>query len=44
MEAWIILLPAFVLSALMIFTHTYLGLHVLARGVIFELCQIGTPN
>ena len=35
MNAWLILLPAFVLSALMIFTHTYLGLHVLARGVIF---------
>jgi len=35
MSAWLILLPAFVLSALMIFTHTYLGLHVLARGVIF---------
>ncbi len=35
MEAAQILLPAFVLSALMIFTHTYLGLHVLARGVIF---------
>lgn len=35
MDAWLILLPAFVLSALMIFTHTYLGLHVLARGVIF---------
>jgi zinc/manganese transport system permease protein len=35
MEAWLILLPAFVLSALMIFSHTYLGLHVLARGVIF---------
>ena len=35
MDAWLILLPAFALSALMIFTHTYLGLHVLARGVIF---------
>lgn len=35
MEAWQILLPAFTLSALMIFTHTYLGLHVLARGIIF---------
>lgn len=35
MDAGLILLPAFVLSALMIFTHTYLGLHVLARGVIF---------
>lgn len=30
-----ILLPAFTLSALMILTHTYLGLHVLARGIIF---------
>ena len=30
-----ILLPAFALSALMILTHTYLGLHVLARGIIF---------
>lgn len=35
MEAWVILLPAFVLCALMIVTHTYLGLHVLARGIIF---------
>ncbi|MDH5738057.1 MAG: metal ABC transporter permease [Gammaproteobacteria bacterium] len=35
MEAWIILLPALVLCALMILTHTYLGLHVLARGIIF---------
>jgi zinc/manganese transport system permease protein len=35
MEAWQILLPAFALSALMIMTHTYLGLHVLARGIIF---------
>lgn len=35
MEAWLILLPAFTLSALMIYTHTYLGLHVLARGIIF---------
>ncbi|MDP1708798.1 MAG: metal ABC transporter permease [Gammaproteobacteria bacterium] len=30
-----ILLPALALSVLMIITHTYLGLHVLARGVIF---------
>lgn len=30
-----ILLPAFALSILMIVTHTYLGLHVLARGIIF---------
>jgi len=35
MDAWLILLPAFVLSMLMIFTHTYLGLHVLSRGIIF---------
>jgi len=30
-----ILLPAFVLCLLMIFTHSYFGLHVLARGIIF---------
>ena len=35
MDTWLILLPAFTLSALMIVTHTYLGLHVLARGIIF---------
>ncbi len=35
MDAWLILLPAFALCALMIATHTYLGLHVLARGIIF---------
>lgn len=35
MEPWLILLPAFVMSALMLITHTYLGLHVLARGIIF---------
>jgi len=35
MDAWQILLPAFVMSALMILTHTYLGLHVLSRGIIF---------
>ena len=35
MDAWMILLPAFTLCALMIATHTYLGLHVLARGIIF---------
>jgi len=35
MEAWLILLPAFAMSALMILSHTYLGLHVLARGIIF---------
>jgi zinc/manganese transport system permease protein len=35
MEEWRILLPAFSLCILMIFTHTYFGLHVLARGIIF---------
>lgn len=35
MEPWLILLPAFAMSALMVLTHTYLGLHVLARGIIF---------
>ena len=35
MEPWLILLPALAMSALMIATHTYLGLHVLARGIIF---------
>lgn len=35
MDAWVILLPAFTLCALIIATHTYLGLHVLARGIIF---------
>ncbi len=35
MDAWQILFPAFVMSALMIITHTYLGLHVLERGIIF---------
>ncbi|MBI3774804.1 MAG: metal ABC transporter permease [Gammaproteobacteria bacterium] len=35
MDAWMILFPAFTLCALMIATHTYLGLHVLARGIIF---------
>jgi len=35
MELWFILLPAFAMSALMILSHTYLGLHVLARGIIF---------
>lgn len=35
MDAWQILLPAFVMSGLMIITHTYFGLHVLARGIIF---------
>ncbi len=35
MDAWVILLPAFALSVLLAVTHTYLGLHVLARGIIF---------
>lgn len=35
MDAGMILLPAFVMSALMVISHTYLGLHVLARGIIF---------
>lgn len=35
MDAWVILLPAFVMSVLLIVTHTYFGLHVLARGIIF---------
>ncbi len=35
MDAWLILLPASILCLLMIVTHTYLGLHVLARGIIF---------
>lgn len=35
MDAWLILLPAFVLSLLIALTHVYLGLHVLARGIIF---------
>lgn len=35
MSDWMILLPAFMVTVLMLFTHTYLGLHVLARGIIF---------
>ena len=35
MDAWLILLPAFVLAVLIGATHAYLGLHVLARGIIF---------
>lgn len=35
MDAWLILLPASVMLLLMILSHTYLGLHVLARGIIF---------
>lgn len=34
-ETWTLLLPALALSALLVFTHTYFGLHVLARGIIF---------
>lgn len=35
MDAWTILLPALLMSTLMLISHTYLGLHVLARGIIF---------
>jgi zinc/manganese transport system permease protein len=35
MDAWLILLPAFALSVLLVLTHSYLGLHVLQRGIIF---------
>jgi len=35
MDAGLILLPASVVCLLMILTHTYLGLHVLARSIIF---------
>lgn len=35
MTAWQVLLPAFAFSLLLIASHTYLGLHVLARGIIF---------
>ncbi|MDP6953368.1 MAG: metal ABC transporter permease, partial [Alphaproteobacteria bacterium] len=35
MTAWTILLPAFVMTALIAASHVYLGLHVLARGIIF---------
>jgi len=34
MDTWHILFPAFIMMTLMIITHTYLGLHVLARGII----------
>ncbi|MDH5258038.1 MAG: metal ABC transporter permease [Gammaproteobacteria bacterium] len=34
-EGFDILIPAFVLCLLMILTHSYFGLHVLARGIIF---------
>lgn len=35
MSVWELLLPSAVLCALMLVTHTYFGLHVLARGIIF---------
>lgn len=35
MSAWEILAPAFAVCVLLIATHTYFGLHVLARGIIF---------
>jgi len=35
MDTLLFLLPAFALTTLLILTHTYLGLHVLARGIIF---------
>lgn len=35
MEAIEILLPAFALCVLMLLTHSYFGLHVLSRGIIF---------
>jgi len=35
LEALQILFPAFLICVLMAVTHTYLGLHVLARGIIF---------
>ncbi len=35
MSELVILLPALTLCTLMILSHTYLGLHVLARGIIF---------
>lgn len=35
MNEWIILVPALVMSFLMLIAYTYLGLHVLARGIIF---------
>ena len=35
MDAFTILLPPAILITLMIFSHTYLGLHVLERGIIF---------
>ena len=35
MSAWAILAPALAVCLLMLIAHTYLGLHVLARGIIF---------
>lgn len=35
MSAWSLLAPALAVSLLMLIAHTYLGLHVLARGIIF---------
>jgi len=35
LEALDLLFPAFIVCVLMVITHTYLGLHVLARGIIF---------
>lgn len=35
MDAWVILFPAFCMCVLMAISHTYFGLHVLARGIIF---------
>lgn len=35
MNTWTLLAPALTLSVLMLIAHTYLGLHVLARGIIF---------
>ena len=35
MSTWLLLAPALVVSLLMLAAHTYFGLHVLARGIIF---------
>lgn len=35
MSMWALLAPALVVGLLMLIAHTYLGLHVLARGIIF---------
>lgn len=35
MSLWTLLAPALAVSVLMLITHTYFGLHVLARGIIF---------